>query len=322
MSNDNYKDKVVGAKVKAEAKTSLVFLLENYEKAKHCIICFFEGEDDRYYYTSQFNIIDRKVVCIPHCCGGKEQVLKARDTVNNYIQKTAKKIHVAFFIDKDFDENNFVDYPLTPLFVTPCYAIENLYVTISCFKKILNNHFGIHQIHKDYNTILNDFEIAINVFHEHIFTFNVWYACIKHYSNIKKITFTKPIRKDEKKLFDELFDFANFQLICKIDYDFDFLNKRYNNSFTFETEIVEQKKSILKNEFNNFRGKNEAVFLSKFILLLYNKKLYQTSICVSQTCYDNIPEFYSHEADLADGLEDFFNTVKPISEQSNKETDF
>jgi len=94
------------------------FTLSTREFPTH-LFCFFEGKDNAYYvprikqFTTQY--LHRLIA-----------------------QKTEyDKYKVGFFIDRDFNKELPLIYP--PIFETPCYSIENLYVSKDVFKEILIN---------------------------------------------------------------------------------------------------------------------------------------------------------------------------------------
>ena len=54
------------------------------------------------------------------------------------------KAKTAYFLDKDFDGVD--DHPnSSDVYITPCYSVENLYVTETVFKRILRSEFSLNE---------------------------------------------------------------------------------------------------------------------------------------------------------------------------------
>ena len=113
--------------------TEFVYSVRN---KKDYLFCFFEGYDVAYYvpiirrFTENYETFD---------CGGKKVVLAFHNFIKD--KREYDKYKKAFFIDRDFDVPISIEQP--PIFETPCYSIENFYVSDSVFAKILKSEFGI-----------------------------------------------------------------------------------------------------------------------------------------------------------------------------------
>ncbi len=124
---------------KAQSDYSVAWLkfIQSYPKYPQALFCFFEGDDMKYYGIR----IDLKVKPLDKyylTCHGKQGVLRIADL----IAKKYTKAWCAFFIDSDFDDpSEFANIPY--LYVTPCYSVENLYVTKNCFCNILRSELKI-----------------------------------------------------------------------------------------------------------------------------------------------------------------------------------
>jgi hypothetical protein len=118
-----------------------------YATLKDFIYLFFEGEDLKYYgiriekYTRNY---------IPLCCGGKDGVLKIREL----IKKNYPGARVAFFVDKDFDNN---DGNHENLFTTRSYSIENYYILQPCLESILKQEIMISDMHEEYKIAISGY---------------------------------------------------------------------------------------------------------------------------------------------------------------------
>lgn len=117
---------------------------------------FFEGEDEKYYSIRIGNIRpDLKWSGINS--GGKTNVIKLRHKVREH--PTYSKARCLFFVDADFDDNSEL-FKLNDLYVTPCYSVENLYISQDAFIRILSAEFGVN----DSTDNQRCFENAIAVF--------------------------------------------------------------------------------------------------------------------------------------------------------------
>ena len=157
-------------KVREKRKNAEVIFtkfIKNRDIFNKKLFCFFEGEDQKYYgiRIEKYTEINEEDIIFYHC-GGKEQVLKLYDM----LRKDYANVKKMFFIDKDFDEN--VEKP--EIYVTPCYSIENLYVTENAFKKIMHKEFNINPIDDDYKKCLNDFKRRKKEINSEIIFLNAW----------------------------------------------------------------------------------------------------------------------------------------------------
>ena len=224
------------------------------------LFCFFEGNDNPYYvprikqFTTKYH---------PIKCGGRERVLKVYKLINNRSEyNTYKK---AFFIDRDFNEPLRPSTP--PIFETPCYSIENLYVSVNTFKEILINEFGLSKVHDQtsFEKCVSIFIERQNEYHEAVTTFNAWYACLIEMRN-------KTEQQTGVSLKDKLpKGFITFTLqSITATYDMEKIKQSFPNAINVEEGTLNAK----IREFQTcdaskvFRGKYEMQFLIKFIHLL------------------------------------------------------
>ncbi|PST85475.1 hypothetical protein C9I86_18900 [Photobacterium sp. NCIMB 13483] len=115
----------------------LIKLIKRIDCFKTSLICIFEGEDSKYYGSRidpYFSNLNRKNLS----CKGKEAVLKLREKVAS--NQELNSANILFFVDIDFDEKKQTDYNI---YSTPCYSIENLYVTTQVFSRILTDELGL-----------------------------------------------------------------------------------------------------------------------------------------------------------------------------------
>jgi hypothetical protein len=135
----------------------LIKLIKKIDCFDTSLICVFKGEDSKYYGSRIdmfFGEFHRKNLS----CKGKQNVLILSEKIKANTELSNAKI--LFFIDSDFDKNQ-TDYNL---YSTPCYAIENMYVSESVFSNILIDELGLCSF-KDKN-LLDELLIKFTQFEE------------------------------------------------------------------------------------------------------------------------------------------------------------
>lgn len=121
---------------RSSISVELIKLLKSIDCFDGMIICVFEGEDAKYYGSridSIFTDLERRNIS----CKGKGNVIGLKEKVDNNAELI--KANIIFFIDTDFDDR-ILDYNL---YSTPCYAVENFYVSNEVFKKVLTDELGL-----------------------------------------------------------------------------------------------------------------------------------------------------------------------------------
>jgi hypothetical protein len=226
------------------------------------LFCFFEGKDNAYYiprikrFTDQYCLIK---------CGGRDSVLAVHQLIKNRTEY--KRYKKAFFIDRDFNPPLKPQHP--PIFETPCYSIENLYVSAAVFKEILINvfDFSLASDESALNHCIQFFTDRQNEFHTAVLLFNAWYACLVAIRN-------ETGRWTGVKLEDKLpKDFVEITLqSVRVNYDLD----KIKATFSMATPVLQTDLDAKLVEFAScdaqkiFRGKFELHFLIKFIQLILN----------------------------------------------------
>ena len=206
-------------------------------KGKDGLFCFFEGErgSDNSYYVPRIKQFTDKY--FPINCKGKERLLKVHELIKGH--KEYDKYKKAYFVDRDFETPLPLHEP--PIFETPCYSIENFYISIDVFEEILKNSFQVSEVDQNYNTCLTLFAARQNEFHETVILFNAWYACL---IDLRNSTGNKiGVSLDEK--FPK--DFIDFTLdSIKAKYDLDKIKATYPNALKVLKKDLNKKLS----EFN------------------------------------------------------------------------
>ncbi len=223
------------------------------------LFCFFEGKDNGYYYPRIKQHTDLPIH--PIKCGGRDKVLKVYQLINYHIEYQQYK--KAFFIDNDFHARLPQQEP--PIFETPCYSIENLYVSIEVFKEIVKNQFYLSEVSKAYQTCITLFQARQNEFHEAVWLFNAWYACLIDIRDATgKLTEVQLADKFPK-------GFLTFSL-AKIEANYNIvkIKELFPLSQNLETELIAQKMTAFEAQALGkvLRGKYEMEFLIKLIDLM------------------------------------------------------
>lgn len=252
-------DKMKKSLEKAEV-AYLQFTLHT-RQLKDGLFCFFEGErgtDNPYYipriknYTNSYH---------PIRCGGRDTVLKVYELIT--IHREYDKYKKAFFIDKDFNAPVGLKNP--PIFETPCYSIENFYVSENVFEEILKSHLNISAIDERFNLFKRIYKERQIEFHNATLLFNAWYSCLVDIRNSTGKFIG--VRLDDK-FPKELIDFSLEAILPK--YTVADLYKMFPDALPVETGIlnsrVEEFKQCVQHEV--FRGKYELFFVRKFIELI------------------------------------------------------
>lgn len=125
-------------------------------KGREKIAVFFEGEDEK-YYSIRINNIRPDINWHGINCGGKEKVLQMRLKIRSH--QTYNSSCCMFFVDADFDDNSEF-YKFSDTYITPCYSIENLYLSEGTFERILSAEFGLSEVCESNSC----FKKAVNLF--------------------------------------------------------------------------------------------------------------------------------------------------------------
>jgi hypothetical protein len=278
-------------------------------KYPNYLFCFFEGKDNPYYvprikrFTSHYQ---------PIKCGNRDSVLKVHTLISNHPEYNDYK--KAFFIDRDFNKPHKQSYP--PIFETPCYSVENLYVSVDVFKEILINEFHLSEFSD--NDIV---EICISIyqerqkeFHDAVCLFNCWYACLIEIRN--STGKTTGVNLDDK-LPKGFIDVTLESIKC--NYDFNTIKQTFPDAAEIEEMMLNNKLVEFANceKRKVFRGKYEMQFLIKFIQLLLHDSNSSKTIMKSKINYafgDNLSNqqainVFEGYAETPESLIEYLQTV-------------
>jgi hypothetical protein len=116
-------------------------LIKLRERLPDTTICVFEGDDDKLVYSQWIRRIRSDLDYEPFPCGGKEQVLRLRDAVQQDLNGLGRCVF--FFVDRDFDDLQGRQAG-ADLFMTGHYSVENYLVTDTVLADLLKNEFHCH----------------------------------------------------------------------------------------------------------------------------------------------------------------------------------
>ena len=111
--------------------------IKSYPSDPLALFCFFEGDDVK-YYGIRIDLRVRPQRKYYLVCNGKGGVLRLATLVAERYPASWR----AFFVDRDFDEV-IEAIAGSQIYTTPCYSVENMYVTKSCFGNILRSEMKI-----------------------------------------------------------------------------------------------------------------------------------------------------------------------------------
>jgi len=163
----------VNSLVKARSNLSVKFLefTRIASKEKETYAVFFEGEDEK-YYSVRINNIRPDISWSGINSGGKSNVINLREKIRAH--STYSDSLCMFFVDADFDDNSSV-MKYYDLYVTPCYSVENLFITTEAFKRVLSAEFGISDSHESkecFVKVVETFDSIKSCYLEAILPFN------------------------------------------------------------------------------------------------------------------------------------------------------
>jgi hypothetical protein len=262
-------------------KGVVIFTKFCQEKSHHdnYLFCFFEGEDKKYYdsriqkYTSY-----EYTKIISFNCGGRKEVLKVHDLITK--EEIYQSVKKAFFIDRDYEpiEINYND-----IYQTPCYSIENLYTSLSAFRKLISREFCINAIEQDFEKCMLDYEKAQKNFHKETLLLNAWIFCQREVERIEQKQLI--CLKDFKVA--HLFKTINIDnIICNNEINLNEINKLFEDSYPLNQDRLSEVISLFQSQNMQqvFRGKFEIEFLKNIIEDLKRKNKKQLYFIIHRDC--------------------------------------
>lgn len=303
-------------KIAGEAySVKFIELTRIYAKNKDAIICIFEGEDEKYYcnrISHAFNNLRWHGIN----SGGRDKALTLFDAIETHPIYSSSN-HICF-IDHDFLDW-FVNTNPSKIYVTPCYSIENLYLSRDCFIKILSAEFNMSEFQENNNDFQNAlllYEKLKTEYYYNISTYNIWLKAYRIMQRDNK-SVTK-ICANSKKL-NSLLN-INLNTVTSI-YDHSDPNTAFNSceDIIFCNDALNEAKLTL--DPNNgdifYRGKQSIEFLRVLLSLLKNDRMSKNPILFEQTgkvklllSKDNLTSELSQYADTPACLISFLDNYK------------
>lgn len=242
-------DVLVHEKNEAVSVPYMQFMLLVGEKGDSAFYYFVEGYDAPYYQHRIRNVCELEL--IPIRCNGKSKVLDVYSLVNTDSYAMYKK---AFFVDSDFDDNSHIS---EDVYVTPCYSVENFYVTSNVLSEILKCEFGVLPTDGEFKEIINLFVRECEAFHNAIGEFNAWYACMKSSKCADGISLDDSVPSEFVRL--------EIERIEK-KYDLHKIQDKFAKDKPVSDADVSKMLIVLSNKPEcSFRGKYEMQFFCKFL---------------------------------------------------------
>lgn len=304
MSNKRISPLAEMRRGREESSTAFMEFVNKRDYYQNHAFCFYEGEDGKYYDHRIRSIIGKDFFHIK--AGNKKKVLKVMKLIKS--KPEYQNINTMFFVDRDMGFS-MEEYDENDVYVTPCYSVENLYVSEESIGMILETEFGLNIDDADYNTCKHKFVEMYHCFCELMFEFNALVLIRKEKEldcenvNIQKIKTTDLVAIDIKSGISKSLKYNDTiaELKEKLDVK--------------DEEITSAKNRLLEygEKENTFRGKNQFDFMTKFIEQLCNRKneLFDpvpTSINISPN--QNRLSTYSMYAKTPDCLETFLQAHK------------
>jgi hypothetical protein len=240
-----------------------------FKKDSGKFYCFFEGKYDIKYYgiriDNALRYTDEGAEWCHFWCDGKPNLLSLFELIMT--DERYQSAWVAFFVDRDFDDPECL--PNTEkLYVTPCYSIENLYVTESAFARILRTEFSIREIDPEWKSTCNLYHTQLQAFNDASTELNAWIMIQREHERQKPGQTKLNLNNAEpQKLFT-----VTLTDVTK-DYTIDDLEEYCKCETVDRTAIQRKITDIQVNEYNRtleFRGKYLIHFLERFLRCLLN----------------------------------------------------
>jgi hypothetical protein len=240
--------------------------ITSYKKGSKSLYCFYEGKEDKRYYSIRIEQnTGRKSKAFT--CNGKDNVFGLYELIKK--NKEYDISSILFFIDKDFD---FSGTKYSDIYSTPYYSIENFYASEETLSKILIHEFELEENNKDYKKIIRLFNSLQKKFHKETLLLNSWLAC--QYDKRKEDGINTYLRIDDAidKYFKNIVqpDLKSLSDYSKLK-DHNYIETiLFPNAPKIENKILRSKIAFLRKIDGSkfFRGKFEIKFLISFLFRL------------------------------------------------------
>lgn len=255
---------------KNELGSALVVYTEfvlDFKKDSETIYCFYEGNEDRSYYSFRIKTLHHTEDFSDYICNGKGNLTKLHTLINKHL--VYKNSNIGYFIDKDFDNNDVIE----KLYCTPFYSVENFYILDKSYENILINEFNIPKSCNCFEQSMILFKDCKELFHSNIVYLNSWLSCqndiristnMSTRLNIDKTLKTVLPNFSLEKIVNPDLKSLNFPLVLLTQEGIESL---FLESPRIAKETYEAKLEIFKKLEGDkyFRGKFELKFLISFL---------------------------------------------------------
>ncbi|MEZ8843489.1 DUF4435 domain-containing protein [Vibrio splendidus] len=266
----------------ARISSSVHFMdfIKAVSRDRSILVCFFEGEDEK-YFSIRLNTLLHNKKWTGINCGGKSKVISLRDKVKNHRQY--KDSPVAFFIDNDFGDDpveNEQDF-----YITPCYSVENLYTRKQAFENIISSEFGMSEFcsqSDDFNIAVSLYEKCLSDFCKAILPFNIW---IKAHRVLEKSSEDNSNKLNLNNInFDKLISLELTEATPV--YDCENVSSLFKNTFEVTSEMYSQSESYFESSEHSvedlLRGKQQLEFLRLFLTRLKDERSKKDNVIFSK----------------------------------------
>ncbi|MGD0401101.1 MAG: DUF4435 domain-containing protein [Syntrophobacteraceae bacterium] len=300
---------------RATYAVKLVEFFHIFRHDRNCLVCFFEGEDAKYYSTRISIICGSNWAGLE--CGGKDDVVRLWAFISHH--GVYRKAKTAFFIDRDYDETISPEMAKR-VYETPCYSIENLYTSLDVVKRVFEAEFKISYASVEDTTIEDCLRLYSDIqtqFHAAIAELNAWLM-------IQRTYFTQSGRLDGNRVLnlsnvglDELVK-VQITSVTKM-YELARLNVLFPNSHPVSEQEVRRKLSEIDMSASRriFRGKYEIEFLRTILAKLktdrcsknrtFFKKKGRVKMLLSR---ENIISELSQYAETPESLKEYLSGIQ------------
>lgn len=295
--------------------------IKAHSSLPNSLFCFFEGQDDPRYYGSRIdsyvfegNESRRQNLW----CKGKYNLIELHTLISQ--DSRFNNAWVSFFMDVDFDTDG--ELPNSQdVYITPCYAIENLYVQSSCFKRILNDEFGISSTDDEFASTVKLYEKRLEEFLAACVELNSWIFLQRTPVGNDKINARVNLQNASSEKLFRVKLISVSQKYSVSDLEIFFPNARKLESTELQTQVS---KFSACRQADTFRGKYLMYFLKKILTALVedsNKKKgrqhFQEKRTVTMQLSKNIISELSKYADTPPCLIEFLKDLRKRESKAN-----
>ncbi len=282
------------------------------------LFCFFEGQEDRYYYVNEINLIlNEKFIWLG--CDGKSNLSKALVLIEKDKETNKRNIQLMFFMDGDFNNKEefaelLTNYS-TDLYILEAYSFENFYCTKECFEKILEREFGVENLSDDMLEFTQDYQNLIDKTKNFYETLNNSFYIIRQ---IRKIDY-RSLNFNEMNIVSYQQDTKSIEINNSLSYES--IANHYGLPHFNETEIRQAEEFFKDKELERYgRGHNQIKLLICYLRCFYknnkdgNLKVKGKTVrysCKTDVSFDLI-EHCSYAAEKPQDLICFIRRHKPV----------